>query len=56
VVIGAGAKLLGNIEIGDECHIGANAVVRTSVPARCLAVGVPAVIKPSARRAEVHHG
>ncbi len=46
VVIGAGAKLLGNIELGDYCHIGANAVVRTSVPAGCLAVGVPAVIKP----------
>jgi serine O-acetyltransferase len=56
VVIGAGAKLLGNIEIGDDCHIGANAVVRTSVPAGCLAVGVPAVIKPCARRTEVDHG
>jgi serine O-acetyltransferase len=45
VVIGAGAKLLGHIEVGDNCLIGANAVVRTSVPAGCLAVGVPAVIK-----------
>jgi serine O-acetyltransferase len=56
VVMGAGAKLLGNIEIGDDCHIGANAVVRTSVPAGCLAVGVPAVIKPRAKRIEVGHG
>jgi serine O-acetyltransferase len=56
VVIGAGAKLLGNIEIGDGCHMGANAVVRTSVPAGCLAVGVPAVIKRCTRRAEVRHG
>jgi serine O-acetyltransferase len=56
VIIGAGAKLLGNIEIGDDCHIGANAVVRTSVPARCLAVGVPAVIKQRTRGAEVSHG
>jgi serine O-acetyltransferase len=56
VVIGAGAKLLGNIEIGDDCHIGANAVVRTLVPAGCLAVGVPAVIKPRAKRTEVDHG
>jgi serine O-acetyltransferase len=56
VVIGAGAKLLGNIEIGDDCHIGANAVVRTSVPEGCLAVGVPAVIKQRAQRAEVDHG
>ena len=52
VVIGAGAKLLGNIAIGDNCSIGANAVVRTSVPTGCLAVGVPAVIKQHARRAE----
>jgi serine O-acetyltransferase len=56
VLIGAGAKLLGNIAIGDYCRIGANAVVRTSVPAGCLAVGVPAVIKQRARRAEVDHG
>jgi serine O-acetyltransferase len=45
VVIGAGAKILGRIELGDYCRIGANAVVRTSVPAGCLAVGVPAIIK-----------
>jgi len=56
VVIGAGAKLLGNIEIGDDCHIGANAVVRTSVPAGCLAVGVPAVIKHRIRHVEIDHG
>jgi serine O-acetyltransferase len=56
VVIGAGAKLLGNIEIGDYCYIGANAVVRRSVPKGCLAVGVPAVIKSRTRRAEVDHG
>jgi hypothetical protein len=31
-------------------------VVRTSVPAGCLAVGVPAVIKQRARRAEDRHG
>jgi serine O-acetyltransferase len=55
VVIGAGAKLLGNIEIGDDCHIGANAVVRTSVPAEGLAVGVPAVIKQRTRHAKVDH-
>jgi serine O-acetyltransferase len=52
-VIGAGAKLLGQIEVGDYCKIGANAVVRTSVPAGCLAVGVPAVIKEKTSRVEV---
>lgn len=45
VLIGAGAKVVGPIEIGDNCRIGANAVVRTSVPPGCIAVGVPAVIK-----------
>ncbi|MCH7614315.1 MAG: serine acetyltransferase [Nitrospinae bacterium] len=48
VLIGAGAKVLGGITVGDYCRIGANAVVRTSVPAGCLAVGIPAVIKPGA--------
>jgi serine O-acetyltransferase len=46
VDIGAGAKLLGNIRIGDRVVIGANAVVLTDVPDDSLAVGVPAVIKP----------
>lgn len=45
VVVGAGAKLLGRIEVGEHSRIGANAVVLTSVPAGCLAVGVPAEIK-----------
>jgi serine O-acetyltransferase len=45
VLIGAGAKILGNVDIGDHCRIGANAVVRTSVPPYCIAVGVPAVVK-----------
>lgn len=45
VIIGAGAKLIGPIHVGDDCHIGANAVVCTSVPPHCVAVGVPAVIK-----------
>jgi serine O-acetyltransferase len=56
VIIGAGAKLLGNIEVGDDCHIGANAVVRTSVPTGCLAVGVPAVMKQRTQHVEVDHG
>ncbi len=46
VDIGAGAKLLGPITIGDNVLIGANAVVLCDVPANCIAVGVPAVIKP----------
>lgn len=44
--IGAGAKVLGAITIGDDVAIGANAVVITDVPANCIAVGVPAKIRP----------
>lgn len=46
VDIGAGAKVLGPITIGDDVAIGANAVVITDVPANALAVGVPARIIP----------
>jgi serine O-acetyltransferase len=46
VDIGAGAKVLGPIRIGDDVVIGANAVVITDVPPNSLAVGVPARIKP----------
>jgi serine O-acetyltransferase len=41
VVVGAGAKLLGAIDIGDDCRIGANSVVVKSVPANSVVVGVP---------------
>lgn len=46
VDIGAGAKLLGDIRIGNHVLIGANAVVTRDVPDHSIAVGVPAVIKP----------
>ncbi len=41
VVIGTGAKVLGNITIGDDSMIGANAVVIRSVPPHSTVVGVP---------------
>jgi serine O-acetyltransferase len=41
VVVGAGAKVLGNITIGDNVQIGANAVVIRDVPANSVVVGVP---------------
>lgn len=44
VDIGAGAKLLGPIRVGDDVAIGANAVVLTDVPDGAVAVGVPARI------------
>ena len=46
VVIGAGAKVIGAIEVGDDSRIGANAVVVSNVPPAHLAVGVPAVARP----------
>ncbi|UYG16716.1 serine O-acetyltransferase [Brachybacterium huguangmaarense] len=51
VVIGAGARVLGPVEIGRNAQIGANAVVVGDVPADGIAVGVPARI----RRHAAHH-
>lgn len=44
VEVGAGAKILGDIQIGDDAKIGANAVVLMDVPAGAIAVGIPAKI------------
>jgi len=49
VDIGAGAKLLGGIHIGDHARVGANAVVMQDVPAGATAVGIPARIIPDKR-------
>lgn len=48
VNVGAGAKILGAVTIGDDAAIGANAVVLTDVPAGALAVGIPAKIRQPA--------
>jgi serine O-acetyltransferase len=51
VTIGAGAKVLGAVHVGDGARIGANAVVLTDVPAGYTAVGVPArLLPPKAER------
>ncbi len=42
VLLGAGAKVLGNIAVGDHAKIAAGSVVLKSVPAHCTAAGVPA--------------
>jgi serine O-acetyltransferase len=52
VVIGAGAKVLGAITIGDDSRIGANAVVVKSVPPNSVVVGVPGQI---VKRSQPHH-
>jgi serine O-acetyltransferase len=41
VIIGAGAKVLGPIKVGDDSRIGANAVVVKEVPSSSVVVGVP---------------
>ncbi|MCD6595295.1 serine O-acetyltransferase [bacterium] len=51
IVIGAGAKILGNIEIGDGVRIGAGSVVVRHVPPNCTVVGIPGRI---VRRHEKH--
>lgn len=51
VVVGAGAKILGGIRIGDNVKVGANSVVLKSVPPNSTVIGVPArVIKMEGNR------
>ncbi len=44
VMIGAGAKIIGNIEIGEFSKVAAGSVVLKAVPARCTVAGIPAQI------------
>ena len=51
VMVGCGAKVLGPFTVGDNTKIAANAVVLESVPANCMAVGVPArIVKQNGKR------
>lgn len=51
VVVGAGAKILGGIKVGDNVKIGANSVVLKSVPPNSTVTGVPArIIKMEGER------
>ena len=62
VVVGAGAKILGAITIGENSRIGANAVVVKSVPPNSVVVGVPGEVvvrsKPrlSPQAPDLNHG
>ena len=57
VVIGSGAKVLGNITIGANSKIGANSVVVCDVPDNSTAVGVPAkIIKKDNKNCKLAHG
>jgi serine O-acetyltransferase len=50
VIVGAGAKILGAIKIGDGSRIGANAVVVKEVPSGSVVVGVPGQVISRAGR------
>lgn len=54
VLIGSGAKILGNITIGNNVKIGANAVVLTDIPDNSTAVGIPARIINNAKNDKLH--
>ncbi len=59
VNVGAGAKIIGRVRVGDGAAIGANAVVLKDVPERALAVGIPARIvqeKPGPAAARSKNG
>lgn len=55
VVVGGGAKILGNITIGKNSKIGANSVVVKNVPANCTAVGIPARVLGSCDKTPLSH-
>jgi len=56
VVIGAGAKVLGNIVLGDNAKIGANSVVIKNVPCCATAIGIPArIVNCDTKNNELRH-
>jgi len=56
VVIGAGAKVLGNIVLGDHAKIGANSVVVKNVPCCATAIGIPArIVNCNTKNEELRH-
>jgi serine O-acetyltransferase len=58
VVVGAGAKVLGNLQIGNNVRIGAGSVVLRDVPADCTVVGIPGriVFRSGERVGPLEHG
>jgi serine O-acetyltransferase len=55
VVVGAGAKVLGPIEIGEKARVGSNSVVVRDVPAGMTVVGVPGNLIQPKKEAEAPH-
>jgi serine O-acetyltransferase len=56
VVVGAGAKVLGNLLIGNDVRIGAGSVVLRDVPSGCTVVGIPGRIVHRAGGDPLEHG
>ncbi|NJL82010.1 MAG: serine O-acetyltransferase [Chloroflexaceae bacterium] len=58
VVVGSGAKVLGNIEIGNNVRIGAGSVVLRDVPSDCTVVGIPGriIYRSGVRVDPLEHG
>ncbi|MDN5661483.1 MAG: serine O-acetyltransferase, partial [Brevibacterium aurantiacum] len=52
VLVGAGAKILGPVVVGDNSSVGANAVVVKDVAADSSAVGIPAKVRPYKNRTD----
>nr|WP_026596479.1 serine O-acetyltransferase [Methylohalobius crimeensis] len=55
VVVGAGAKILGPIQVGDNARIGSNSVVLKDVPPGATVVGIPAHVVSADRKASAAH-
>jgi serine O-acetyltransferase len=53
VLLGAGAKILGPVKIGDKAQIGANSVVIKNIPRGATAVGIPARVISEEQRSRI---
>ena len=56
MVVGAGAKVLGNILIGDNVKVGAGSVVVHAVPANSTVVGIPGKVVRIRPEGTLEHG
>ena len=55
VLLAAGSKIIGNIEVGEGAKVGAGSVVLEDVPAHVTVAGVPARIVGRAKGVPAHH-
>ena len=57
VVVGAGAKILGNINIGNDVRVGAGSIVLRNVPDDCTVVGIPGrIVSRTGKGCPLEHG